>query len=253
MPVFRVVTAFIDLDDIIRAGLDSEKGKQIIRGNVRMEHNQNTVTVNDWVIRISEPQVDGPHPVIVLLHGWTGDENAMWIFASRLPKDALLVAPRGSFNTPLGGHGWYPHKPKAWPWVDDFLPAIEALQDLLTPINFPNGDFSKLSLVGFSQGAALSFAYAILFPNLVRTVASLSGFLPEGSEALARNKPLHHKPIFMAHGTQDELVPVYKARQAVEVLELAGAKVTYCEDEVGHKLSANCFRGLESFFKKVKS
>jgi hypothetical protein len=39
-----------------------------------------------------EPEDTGPHPVMALIHGWTGDEF-MWIFANRLPKDQLLIAP----------------------------------------------------------------------------------------------------------------------------------------------------------------
>jgi phospholipase/carboxylesterase len=193
----------------------------------------------------------GPHPVILLLHGWTGDENAMWIFAARLPKDALLIAPRGLYTTPLGGYGWHPYKFNVWPWVDDFLPAIEQIREFISPENFPNGDFTKLSLVGFSQGAALSYAFFMSFPYLVNSVAGLSGFLPDGSEALARNEPLKDKAVFIAHGSKDELVPVSKARRAVEILNLAGAQVSYCEDEVGHKLSANCFQGLQTFFGKM--
>jgi len=215
-----------------------------------MKNNQRTVKINGIDLRIRDAEGEGPHPVIFLLHGWTGDENAMWVFASRLPKDALLVAPRGLYVTPIGGYGWQPHESGAWPWVDDFLPAIEVLKELIIVGNFPGGDLTRLSMVGFSQGAALSFAYFMLYPYMVKSVAGLSGFLPQGAEALARNKPLQGKTIFIAHGNQDKLVPVSRARAAVEILKSAGANVTYCEDDVGHKLSANCFYGLESFFVK---
>jgi hypothetical protein len=33
----------------------------------------------------------------------------------------------------------------------------------------------------------------------------------------------------------------------MELLEKAGASIIYCEDEVGHKLSANCLRTLEDY------
>ena len=56
------------------------------------------------------------------------------------------------------------------------------------------------------------------------------------------------KHFFVAHGTQDNLVPVERARESIELLEQAGAQVTFCEAEVGHKVSADCLRGLESFF-----
>jgi hypothetical protein len=43
-------------------------------------------------------------------------------------------------------------------------------------------------------------------------------------------------------------VTVDRARASIEVLEQAGAKVTYCEDDVGHKVSITCLRGLKKFF-----
>ena len=108
------------------------------------------------------------------------------------------------------------------------------------------------NFVGFSQGAALAYTFALLYPEGVSSLAGLSGFLPDGALTLAKGQPLKRKPIFLAHGTQDELVPVKRARQAVKLLEQAGAQVTYCEDDVGHKLSVSCFRGLESFFRSKK-
>jgi predicted esterase len=45
------------------------------------------------------------------------------------------------------------------------------------------------------------------------------------------------------------LVPLERARGSIEMLEGAGAQVTFCEAEVGHKLSAECLRSLRSFFK----
>lgn len=134
------------------------------------------------------------------------------------------------------------------PWVDDFMPAIEALFELLVPENFPGADVYQVDLLGFSQGAALAYALAFLHPQRVRKLAGLAGFLPEGCEALARNLPMKGKRIFVAHGSLDELVPIEKGRQSVAVLRQAGGEVTYCEDEVGHKLSKGCFASLEEFF-----
>lgn len=189
----------------------------------------------------------GPHPMILMLHGWTGDENSMWIFADRLPKNALLVAPRGTHSAPGGGFSWHEHKMR-WPTLDDFRPSAQALMGWITPENFPTWDGSALRLVGFSQGAALVFTMAMLYPNRSAAVAALSGFLPDGADALLKGQPLKNKPVFLAHGTQDELVEVAKARSAAQVLRQAGARVDYCEDNVGHKLSASCFRSLEAFF-----
>jgi len=67
-------------------------------------------------------------------------------------------------------------------------------------------------------------------------------------EEIIAKKPLAGKQMFVAHGTQDNLVPMDRARASMALLEQAGARLTYCEAEVGHKVSADCLRGLEAFF-----
>lgn len=204
--------------------------------------------IGDWIVKQRQPEGVGPFPVIGMLHGWTGDEDSMWVFASRLPKNALLVAPRGLYKAPLGGYAWYKQRGSLWPFIEDFNPAVDELLSLFTIENFHNGDFSQLRLVGFSQGAAMTFALGLQHPERVQALAGLAGFLPEGSAELAVGQPLLDKPVFLAHGTQDELVPVEKARLAATILERAGATVNYCEHDVGHKLNAACFRSMEIFF-----
>jgi phospholipase/carboxylesterase len=175
----------------------------------------------------------------------------MWIFANRLPANTLMIAPRGLYPTSLGGYGWQPSLGRTWPDLEDFRPAMEALLALLNSKNFPTADLAQIRLVGFSQGAALGYSLALAYPQRVGAFAGLSGFAPGGIDGLIKTQPLVGKTCFMAHGTQDELVPVTRARQARQTLIEAGAQVTYCEDDVGHKLSASCFRGMEKFFDRT--
>jgi len=53
-------------------------------------------------------------------------------------------------------------------------------------------------------------------------------------------QPLADKPVFVAHGTADKLVSVERARESVAILEKSGARVTFCEAEVGHKVGGEC-------------
>lgn len=218
---------------------------------VEFEKDVQTLSVDGWVIGVRQPEGSGPHPVMLLLHGLTGDENVMWIFTPRLPAGFLYLAPRGRFESPLGGYSWDPIASEEYPRVDDLQPAVEDLLSLLTPDHFPDADFTRLHVMGFSQGAALAYTFSLSHPDRVVSVAGLAGFMPDGAETLFEGRPLEGKSVFVAHGTRDELVPVRKAREAVEALEKAGALVTYCEEDVGHKVHADCFRGLGLFFRKL--
>jgi phospholipase/carboxylesterase len=101
--------------------------------------------------------------------------------------------------------------------------------------------------MGFSQGGAMSNVLAFLHPQRVRKMGILAGFVPTGLDVYARDHPLEGKSVFVTHGTRDEMVPIDRARASVAVLEQAGAKIVYCEDDVGHKVSLNCLRALRSY------
>lgn len=235
-----------------------------------MEVKTELISGDGWVFRVRVPEGEGPHPVLILLHGWTGDEDVMWVFASRLPDHYLMLAPRGRYESKLGGYGWYPDARRDWPEVTDFQESARELIEFLDGMKneaarklagneaqkqaweaLSRGDFTKVSLVGFSQGAALSYVLSLTHPERIQVVAGLAGFMPENAESLVENQPLRGKDIFVTHGSKDDIVPVERARNAVDLLERAGAKVTYCEEEVGHKLSAPCFNALKQFYSSL--
>lgn len=212
-------------------------------------HNTEITTINGLIVRIRIPDCSGPHPVIIMLHGWTGNEDSMWIFSSRLPGETLLVSPRGIFEYGSDGYSWLEDLNSEWPSLERFQPAVEGLFPVFDEINDYGGDKTKISILGFSQGAALGYTLGLLKPGTIRSIAGLSGFLPENYELFVDDQPLAGKRIFIAHGTRDQYVRVEKARESVNLLQKAGADVTYCEDDVGHKLSIYCFRSLRNFYK----
>lgn len=189
--------------------------------------------------------------LMVLLHGWTGDENAMWLFAARLPLEFTLLAPRAPHPEPRGGYTWRPVAPETWglPSLEEFRPAAQDLLAFVDAWSRQAGvEAGSFDLMGFSQGAALAYSLALFYPQRIGRLAALAGFLPEGAAALVPDRPLTGKFIYVAHGRRDEMIPVERARQALDWLERAGAQVTYCEADTGHKVSPDCLRGLDEFF-----
>jgi len=210
-----------------------------------------SIQIEDWVIRYRLPDGIGPYPVIWLFHGWTGDENSMSIFTSRIPHKYLLLAPRGLYTTPMGGYGWHPmDEGRIWPQVEDFGPVVNKLTLLMEnwPTAAPSADFSRFRAAGFSQGGALAYTFAILHPDRIIALAGLASFLPDGAGKYLQETNLKDLPVFVSHGIKDNLVPIARARQTVQLLDQAGAQVTYCESDVGHKLSVDCFKGMGVFF-----
>lgn len=216
------------------------------------------LTYNGWTLRVRHA-VEEPARFMLLLHGWTGDENSMWVFTSKFPDNMWIAAPRAPHSTDRGGYSWRALQPgtirpaqdnaRGLPTLFELKTAADNLIRLVDDISFSVGvDGSQFDVAGFSQGGALTNALALLYPERIRKAAILAGFMPVGVDDLLAQRVLVDKPFFVAHGTQDRLVPVELARQSIELLKQAGAQVTFCEAEVEHKVSADCLRGLGVFF-----
>jgi phospholipase/carboxylesterase len=213
-----------------------------------MNRNRKTIKIGDWPIRVSQPNDESKHPVMLMLHGLTGDENAMEVFTRQLAGKFILLSPRGLYNSPLGGYSWHSNNLQTWPDIEDFNLAINKIISAFKPDFLHNGDFSKFYLLGFSQGAALAYSLSLYYPERVVSFAGLSGFLPEKGENFIVKDRLKGISGYIAHGIQDDLVPIEMARKSVIQLEKAGAEIDYCEKNAGHKLSSACFKEMESFF-----
>ena len=217
------------------------------------ENNSHQMTYNGWTMRVRHATQE-PARFMLLLHGWTGDENSMWVFARRFPADRWIAAPRAPHAAEQGGYSWRAVHPgtRSLSTVADYKPAADNLIRLVDNVSASIGvDAAQFDVAGFSQGGALTNALALLYPERIHRVAVLAGFMPGGSEELLARQPLTGKQFFVAHGSQDELVPLERARQSIQLLEQAGAHVTFCEADVGHKVSADCLRGLEAFWQDV--
>ncbi len=207
-------------------------------------------TFGKWTFRF-RPAQGAPERLLILLHGWTGDENSMGVLAQKLSPGYAILAPRAPFPVPQGGYSWRKMTPGRWGLMslDELRPAVESLLKLVDEWP-PLAEVAArpFDLMGFSQGACMSYAFGMLYPDRVRRLAALSGFLPNGTEELLTARILAEKPVFVAHGRQDDMVAVERARQAAALLQEVGVAVTYCESDGGHKVSKECLAAMAGFF-----
>ena len=209
-----------------------------------------TIEFNGWTMRI-RPSMSESRRLLVMLHGWTGDENSMWVFARNFSDEKhWIIAPRAPHPADPQGFSWRPAQVQTFgrPSLETLLPSAGALIRLVDEYSASVGvEAGQFDVIGFSQGGAMVNVLGMLFPNRIRKMGVLAGFVPSGLETYVDKRVLDGTRAFVAHGTLDELVPIDRARASMELMEKAGASIIYCEDEVGHKLSANCLRALEEY------
>jgi phospholipase/carboxylesterase len=106
----------------------------------------------------------------------------------------------------------------------------------------------RVVLAGFSQGGAIALQAGLRHKERLAGIVALSTYLPlEDSldrEASAANKAT---PIFMAHGTQDPVIPLQLAQSSQEALRMRGYAVEWHSYPMPHSVSAEEVQDLAAF------
>ena len=184
-------------------------------------------------------------PAVVMVHGWQGTETVMGIFERTVPPGTILISPRAPLEVAPRSYGWYREEDGQ----AGFEAGVAALQTFVRelPEAYPI-ETAWVVVMGFSQGAAMSYSLLLQAPELMLGVAGLAGFLPDPARKWLAPGRLAGKHVFVAHGDDDETVALPFARAARNDLARAGAEVDYHEYEgVGHKLNAQGMRDLSQW------
>ena len=180
---------------------------------------------------------DGRPPGLLLLHGRGADELDLFGLAPALDSRLAVVSARAPFGLGFGYH-WYDLLDIGRPEPATFERGLALLGAFAAEIAAGYGlDPARLYLLGFSQGAMMSGALALTRPERVAGVVALSGYLPLHAELTFDAAAQAGKPWFVAHGTQDPVIPVGFGRESRDWLSAHGADLTYREYPMPHAIS----------------
>jgi len=190
------------------------------------------------------PAGDGPFPTIVTLHGWGASAHDLLGLAPLLHGgEALVLCPQGPVEVPIGpgitGYGWFPLVPGQPPDPEEFRKGAQALRAFFAEARerYPV-DPEKVVLLGFSQGGAMAYEWALSEPESVAGLIALSTWLPgQLAEAVGSREGQDELPVLVLHGTRDTMVSVDMARESRERLRELGVGLMYRELEMAHEVS----------------
>ena len=104
---------------------------------------------------------------------------------------------------------------------------------------------SRVLLAGFSQGGAIALSAALQRKEPLAGVVALSTYLPLASQAEgAPTGSATSQPVFMAHGTQDPVVPFAAGQRSAERLRAMGFDVEWHAYPMQHQVCAEQIRDL---------
>lgn len=192
-------------------------------------------------------------PLLIMLHGYGSDENDLFSFASELPEELYIISVRAPYTMQPYGNAWYTinFEAEKGKWNDNVQAATS--RDLISkfidkvcnsyPVNANN-----VTLLGFSQGTILSYAVALTYPEKVKNIIALSGYI--NKDILPNNinsKDYSHLDFYCSHGSDDQVIPVEWARQTPAFLKSLNIKHQYNEFPVGHGVAPQNFHELREW------
>lgn len=111
---------------------------------------------------------------------------------------------------------------------------------------------SRIVLAGFSQGGAMALNTATRHPERLAGVIALSCYLPLAGELGTRRAAANQStPVFMAHGTQDPVVPFALGDESRRLLEGAGYAVEWHSYAMPHSLCEAEVGDIRAFLSKI--
>jgi phospholipase/carboxylesterase len=206
---------------------------------------------------IQEPKVKhDKNPLLLLLHGYGSNEEDLFSFASELPNNSYVISVRAPYDLQPYGHAWYAiHFDADENKFSDNVQAKQSVEIIAAFIDeivkqYPI-DAKNVTLIGFSQGAILSYATALTYPEKVAKVVALSGYFnQEIMPEVIDTKAISHLKFFVSHGSVDQVIPVEWARKAKPALENLGLKVEYQEYPVGHGVAPQNFFDFKNWLQR---
>ena len=107
-------------------------------------------------------------------------------------------------------------------------------------------------LMGFSQGCAMTLLTGLRQSHRLAGLVGLSGYLPLAATTEAERNPANqHTPIFLAHGTEDPVVPLQRAIASRDQLQALGYRVDWHQYPMPHSVCPDEVADIEAFLKRV--
>ncbi|MBV4459043.1 prolyl oligopeptidase family serine peptidase [Pseudomonas sp. COR58] len=193
-----------------------------------------------------------PRPLVVFLHGYGSNEADLIGMKFQLPAQYNYLSVQAPMALGEGRFQWFRKKGEgAYNGEPDDLKASgQKLRAFVTAAAQKyHADPTRVYLIGFSQGAMMSYEVGLRQPAVVGGFAALSGrLLPVLKAELESAGAAAPVQVFIGHGTADDRVPYHDGTQADALLKRLGyAPQFHAYPGVGHSIGAAELRDLNAW------
>lgn len=195
-------------------------------------------------------------PLVIFLHGYGSNEQDLFGIKDELPAQYNFLSVRAPMVMEEGSYQWFRKKGEGAynGETDDLKASGQVLLDFISQAAKKyHTEPNKVFLVGFSQGAIMSYEVALRHPEAVGGIAALSGrILPVLKSALKPDEKRQKLAIFIGHGTADKRLPFNDGTEADSLLQSLSLKPEFhAYPGVGHSISATEMQDLSDWLQRL--
>lgn len=206
----------------------------------------------EHLIRPSNNSEEKP-PVLFMFHGYGSNEEDLFSFAPEIQAEFCVISVRAPYPMESYGNAWYAINFDATngKWSDDEQ-AKSSREKIVTFIDEAceayGLDADRITLLGFSQGTILSYAVGLSYPEKIKNIVALSGYINENILVDGYTEKSHKKlNVYASHGQVDQVIPPEWAQRAPDFLKNLGIEHLYEEFPVGHGVAPQNFYSFKKW------
>jgi phospholipase/carboxylesterase len=202
-----------------------------------------------------------PTASVIWLHGLGADGNDFVPIVKMLNLPHVrFILPHAAYRKVTANNGY---EMRAWYDIFSFTPGgredetgmrksqtyIESLISKEVARGIPA---NRIVIAGFSQGGAIALQTALRQKQALAGVMALSTYLPlKANLAKEKTKANQNTPIFMAHGTFDNVISLQTCRISFEVLQVQHYTLHWHEYPMAHSVNQQEIEDIRAFLLQV--
>jgi phospholipase/carboxylesterase len=192
-------------------------------------------------------------PLVIMFHGRSAKAETIFSIEGLLDPTFHVISIRATYASPKGDFEWflpYDYDHPLESFSEKHFKDSEAIVTamIVKLLKEKNINENNLYLLGFSQGAAMSYILSLRGKIKPKGVIAMSGFFPRPIlkwESLAASS--HY---LITHGTEDEVLPASESIFAHEFLKSKGISSEYYSYKGRHKMTIPLLKHTDNWIEQ---
>ena len=195
-------------------------------------------------------------PVVIMMHGYGSNEADLFELATYFPDNFIVISARAPYPMSATGYEWF-EKDRSQQKYTPMKTMVENSRNLVLKfipqvVEKYHADAANVYVMGFSQGAIMSYEAGLIAPAAIKGIGVLSGVMPTGLEKeIKPSAALSKLRIFITHGTADNVLSFDDGKAGYDQLVKLGLKPEFHSYQgMGHSISQAVITDLMKWLKK---